>query len=60
VAGTPVEILLCLGLVLVVLPGLAFYAGWATRFTSRVVPVRALLALSLLGLFAEILRLLLT
>jgi hypothetical protein len=60
VAGMPVEVIFCLGLVLVVLPGLALYTGWATRFASRVVPVQALLALSLLGLVAEILRLLLT
>jgi hypothetical protein len=51
--GISSETLLLLGLVVIVIPSLAFLAWRATRFSSRIQPTRFLVAICFLGILAE-------
>ncbi len=50
-----IETGVALGLLLLVMPALAFYVKWASRMASHVQPTRALVAMIVLGFVAEVL-----
>jgi hypothetical protein len=51
--GVSIKTLLLLGLVVILIPGLAFLASRATRFSSKIKPTRLLIAICFFGLLAE-------